>query len=192
MLNNVQPVLHHPQNYHPLKHYFSLVLYNFILTVGNAKAASHQIRGSLFLKWLIENHRGLDFRLIGLDLFYFLDIYKFGCHLNAFQYFFHVTIFTHDLKEYSPSQQGYYPRLKNTRPHIQYPCHKLVQKMVAQIIYRYSFQVAKGDNPTNFTLWPPKKRKTMGISFSVKLRKKLQTGGEIIKVSKPQNLKTNH
>jgi hypothetical protein len=49
--------------------------------------------------------------------------------------------------------------------------------MVGQIIYRYSFQVAKGDSPTNFTLWPPKKRKTMGISFSVKLRKKLQIGG---------------
>jgi hypothetical protein len=64
--------------------------------------------------------------------------------------------------------------------------------MVGQIIYKYNFQVTKGDNPTNFTLWPPKKGKTMGIFFSVKLREKLQTGGKIIKVSKPRNLKTKH
>jgi hypothetical protein len=71
MLNSVQLVLHHPQNYHPLKHYFSFVLCNFILIVGNAKATSHQIGGPLFLKWFIENHRGLDFGLIALDLFIF-------------------------------------------------------------------------------------------------------------------------
>jgi hypothetical protein len=37
-----------------------------------------------------------------------------------------------------------------------------------------------------------KKKKTMGIFFSVKLREKLQTRGKIIKVSKPRNLKTKH
>jgi hypothetical protein len=42
---------------------------------------------------------------------------------------------------------------------------QLVQKMVGQIIYRYNFQVAKGDNPTNFTLWPPKKKENNGNIF---------------------------
>ncbi len=85
-----------------------------------------------------------------------------------------------------PRPQGIFPLLArvlpqiiNTCPHVQYPCHKLVKKMVGQILYKYSFQVTKGNNATNFTLWPPKKKENNGNICQYKIEKKNPNMGKI-------------
>jgi hypothetical protein len=63
--------------------------------------------------------------------------------------------------------------------------------MVGQIIYKYSFQVTKGDIPANFTLWPPKKEENNGNTFWCKIEKKNPNMGKNHqRFEKPQNLKT--